>query len=141
MPNVEVIFFQEAEGKIPPLLEWLDGLPQKVRIKCLARLKRLEDLGHELRRPEADYLREGIYELRASLQGVHYRMLYFFHGRSAVVLTQGIVKEREVRQGRLIGPCEPRKHSSEIQGLTYSGQGGSNVEKKTAQVQSSPVCV
>lgn len=57
MPNVEVIFFQEAEGKIPPLLEWLDGLPQKVRIKCLARLKRLEDLGHELRRPEADYLR------------------------------------------------------------------------------------
>lgn len=96
MPNVEVIFFQEAEGKIPPLLEWSDGLPQKVRIKCLARLKRLEDLGHELRRPEADYLRDGIYELRASLQGIHYRMLYFFHGRSAVVLTQGIVKEREV---------------------------------------------
>lgn len=96
MPSVEVIFFQEAEGKTPPLLEWLDGLPQKAQIKCLARLKRLEDLGHELRRPEADYLRDGIYELRASLQGIHYRMLYFFHGRSAVVLTRGIVKERQV---------------------------------------------
>jgi phage-related protein len=53
-------------------------------------------LGHELRRPEGDYLRDGIYELRASYQGVHYRMLYFFHGRVAVVLTHGVVKEREV---------------------------------------------
>ncbi len=96
MPSVAVIFFQEAERKTPPLIEWLDELPQMAQIKCLARLKRLEDLGHELRRPEADYLRDGIYELRASLQGVHYRMLYFFHGRAAVVLTHGIVKEREV---------------------------------------------
>jgi phage-related protein len=62
----------------------------------LARLKRLEDLGHELRRPEADYLRDGIYELRASYQGVHYRMLYFFHGRGAVVISHGITKEDRV---------------------------------------------
>jgi phage-related protein len=96
VPTVEVIFFQEAKGRTPPLIEWLDDLPQKARVKCLARLKRLEDLGHELRRPEADFLRDGIYELRASHQGVHYRMLYFFHGRSAVVLTHGVVKEQEV---------------------------------------------
>lgn len=96
MPSVEVIFFREATGRTPPLIEWLDGLPQKARVKCLARLKRLEDLGHELRRPEADFLRDGIYELRASYQGLHYRMLYFFHGRSAVVLTQGVVKVQEV---------------------------------------------
>lgn len=96
MPAVKVIFFQEAESKTPPLIGWLDGLPKKARLKCLVRLKRLEDLGHELRRPEADYLRDGIYELRASYQGVHYRMLYFFHGRSVVVLTHGVMKEREV---------------------------------------------
>jgi phage-related protein len=96
VPRVEVVFFQEAEGKTPPLIEWLDELPQKARVKCLVRLKRLEDLGHELRRPEGDYLRDDIYELRASGQGVHYRMLYFFHGKAAVVLTHGIAKEREV---------------------------------------------
>ena len=96
MPIVEVIFFQEAESKTPPMIEWLDALPEKARLKCLVRLKRLEDLGHELRRPEADYLRDGIYELRASHKGVHYRMLYFFHGRAIVVLTHGVVKEREV---------------------------------------------
>jgi phage-related protein len=78
------------------LIEWSDGLPQKARLKCLVRLKRLEDLGDELRRPEADFLQDGLYELRASYQGVGYRMLYFFHARAAVVLTHGIVKEREV---------------------------------------------
>ena len=50
----------------------------------------------ELRRPEADLLRDGIYELRASLQGVHYRILYFFHGAVAAIVSHGIVKERAV---------------------------------------------
>ena len=96
MPAVEVIFYQDAQGKTPPLMEWLDTLSPKARVKCLVRLKRLEDLGHELRRPEADFLRDGIHELRASYQGVHYRMLYFFHGGKAVVVTHGLAKEREV---------------------------------------------
>jgi phage-related protein len=41
-------------------------------------------------------LRDGIYELRASLQGVHYRILYFFHGAIAAVVAHGIVKESAV---------------------------------------------
>lgn len=44
-------------------------------------------LGHELRRPEADFLRDGIYELRVSLQGQQYRMLYFFHGKVVAVVS------------------------------------------------------
>ena len=52
-------------------------------------------MGHELRRPEADLLRRGIHELRASFRGVHYRMLYFFHGQRAVI-SHGLVKEKEV---------------------------------------------
>ncbi|MGC9327707.1 MAG: type II toxin-antitoxin system RelE/ParE family toxin [Candidatus Hinthialibacter sp.] len=55
-----------------------------------------EVLGYEIRRPEADYLRDGIYELRASLQGVHYRMLYFFYENIAVVVSQGLIKEKKV---------------------------------------------
>jgi phage-related protein len=53
-------------------------------------------MGHELRRPEADFLRDGIYELRASYQGVHYRVLYFFAGKAVVVLSHGLTKEKEV---------------------------------------------
>ena len=57
------------------------------------KIERLEQEGHQLRRPEADLLRDKIYELRASLQGIHYRILYFFHGNVAAVLSHGIVKE------------------------------------------------
>ena len=53
-------------------------------------------MGHELRRPEADILRDGIYELRVSLQGVQHRILYFFHGTVTSVVSHGLIKERVV---------------------------------------------
>jgi phage-related protein len=92
---IEVVYYQEDEKNVP-MAEWLDELPAKPLQKCLARLERLEQLGHELRRPEADYLRDDIYELRASYQGVNYRMLYFFHRRVVVVVSHGLTKERAV---------------------------------------------
>ena len=95
MPPVRLVLFREADGTVP-LLEWLGGLPSKARVKCIAWLERLRDGGHELRRPDADYLRDGIYELRIGLRGVNYRILYFFHGREAVVVSHGLVKERIV---------------------------------------------
>jgi phage-related protein len=94
-PKISVVFYQE-DAKIVPVLDWLDRLPARAQDKCRVRIERLRDLGHELRRPEADYLRDGIYELRVGLQGMNYRMLYFFHGRVAAVLAHGLVKEREV---------------------------------------------
>jgi len=77
MPKTKVILYQEEDGSVP-VIEWLDKLPQRAQIKCLARIERLAEEGHALRRPEADYLRDGIYELRIGLQGIHYRILYFF---------------------------------------------------------------
>ena len=79
-----------------PVLDWLEAMPAKAPWKCLARLERRRQEGHELRRPEADLLRDKIYELRSSLQGVHYRRLYFFHGNVAAVVSHGIVKEDRV---------------------------------------------
>ena len=52
-----------------PFVEWFDKLRVKVQGKCYLRLERLREMGHELRRPEANFLRVGIYELRASLGG------------------------------------------------------------------------
>ena len=93
--RTQVIFYQEAAGSVP-VLEWLDTLPPKAQDKCRVKIERLQDLGHELRRPEADLLRDGIYELRVGLQRVNYRILYFFHGKVAAVLAHGLVKERVV---------------------------------------------
>jgi phage-related protein len=91
--RVELLFFKDIDGSVP-LIEWLDSVQQKVREKCYVRLERLEAMGHELRRPEADYIGDGIYELRAKHLGVNYRMLYFFNGRSAVVVTHGFAKQQ-----------------------------------------------
>jgi len=67
MPKTKVVFFKEADGTVP-ILEWFDSLQEKALDKCRVRIERLEELGHELRRPEADLLRNGIYELRVGLQ-------------------------------------------------------------------------
>ena len=49
-----------------------------------------------MRRPQADLLRQGIYELRATFSGTHYRMLYFFFGKSCIAVSHGITKEDRV---------------------------------------------
>jgi phage-related protein len=95
MPQTHVVFYQEDDGTVP-VLDWLDSLGDKARAKSLVRIERLKELGHQLRRPEADYLRDGIYELRIGLQSIHHRILYFFHGRTVAVLAHGLVKERAV---------------------------------------------
>ena len=95
MAATQIFYFQEEDAAVP-MVRWLDELHSKARQKCLARLERLEAMGHELRRPEADYLRDDIYDLRASHQGVHHRMLYFFHGTAAIIVSHGLIKEREV---------------------------------------------
>jgi len=81
VPRTQVVFFRENDGTVP-LLVWLDTLPTKAHDKCRVRIERLKELGHELRRPEADYLRDG--------------MLYFFHPNVAAVVSQGLVKEQPV---------------------------------------------
>lgn len=98
MPAIPVVLYQETKGS-SEVVTWLTDLRHqnpKAYAKCTARIQRLAELGHELRRPEGDILRDGIHELRASLKGVHYRLLYFFHGQVAAVIACGITKEAEV---------------------------------------------
>lgn len=67
-----------------------------------------------------EYLRDGIYELRARVKRVQYRMLYFFHGQQVIVLTHGIIKqqaavpaieiERAVRR-KLAFQAAPMRHT------------------------------
>jgi phage-related protein len=95
VPKLTLVLYQDMNGSCP-FLDWFGELPAKVQDKCYVRLERLREMGHELRRPEADFLRDGIYELRISLHGVHHRILYFFHGTTIAVVSHGLVKERLV---------------------------------------------
>lgn len=123
MPRVDLILFQEADGTVP-LIDWLDELISKARDICLERLERLEEFGHELRRPHAEYLGDDIYELRAKHLGVNYRMLFFFHGTRAVVISHGFSKQeskvpkREIDRAirRMNEFCAaPERHSARLE--------------------------
>jgi phage-related protein len=91
----KIFLYRDERGRVP-LLEWLDELPDNARTKCLHSIERLMHMGHELRRPAADYLRDGIYELRIQHMGLNYRVLYFFAGQSVVIASHGLIKERAV---------------------------------------------
>ena len=92
MPSDEVVYYRER-GQVP-MDELLAKLPPDARDACNAHLRLLQRKGFELRRPLADRLRDGIHELRAKRRGISYRMLYFFHGRQAIVVSHGFVKQR-----------------------------------------------
>lgn len=94
MPEVEVIFYKNTDQRIP-IREFLEELSEKDRDKCLARIKWLKDRGHEIGPPVSKPLRDGIHELRVKGENRNYRMLYFFHGRMAVVVSHGIVKKTQ----------------------------------------------
>jgi hypothetical protein len=79
-----------------PVVEWLTELRDenpKAFANCAARIELLAQFGHELRRPAADILRDGLYELRAKQGRVQCRILYFFHGRNVAVLAHALTKE------------------------------------------------
>ena len=98
MPKTTVWFYQDATGA-SPALDWLSELRRSNRrayAKCVAKIQMLSEAGHELRRPAADYLRDGIHELRARDGRVHYRLLYFFQGKNVAVLAHALTKENEV---------------------------------------------
>jgi hypothetical protein len=101
MPQTEVYFYRDDDGSVP-VLDWLLKLRDKnerAARKCFSLIKLLRDFGSELRRPRADLLRDGIYELRTEVGNVNYRILYGFVGKDAAVLACGLAKEKS-RPGR-----------------------------------------
>ena len=111
MPQTEVYFYCEADGTVPVLkwLEEVEGRDQRAVNKCQAAIERLAVMGHELRRPEADILRDGIYELRIRVRRVNYRILYFYHGQGVALLAHGLTKEKAVPKADIDRAIERKK--------------------------------
>jgi phage-related protein len=97
MPETRIIFYRDEQG-YSPVLQWLEELEQndlKGMLNCVNRIQQLSVNGYELRRPLADFLRDGIYELRAKHRRVQYRILYFFEGQNVAIVAHAIVKKVE----------------------------------------------
>lgn len=98
--STTLIIYRHNETKVP-LIDWLDNRSAKERKKCTARLEELAEQGKDMRRPHADYLDDGIYELRATSydaqnKKTQNRILYCFVGQDVVLLTHGIAKTKAV---------------------------------------------
>src|ERR1017187_7856657 len=103
MPRTFIVFYREPAGEVP-VLDWLRKLRKPNRRAyetCVAAVERLAAFGHELRRPVADLLRDGIHKLRIRKGHVNYRILYFFHGRDLAILGHAITKEDAVPEGEI----------------------------------------
>ncbi len=119
MAKVEAVFYRDEDGRIP-LVEWFNTLSSRGLAKCRAKIERLSRWGQELREPDSDYLRDGIYGLRVGLEGTNYRMLYFFYERTAVIINTRIIKESTVSLKEMdIDVDQKRKFEENPYGHTY----------------------
>jgi phage-related protein len=85
------IYFYVDERGHKPVKEFIDSLPLRDQAKVLAYLDELKKQGHNLRRPMADYLGEGIYELRPKDN----RIFYFFFLKDSAVLLHTLRKKTD----------------------------------------------
>jgi hypothetical protein len=98
VPITDVSFFAERDGSAP-VLDWLRRLrlaDRSAYARCVAAIERLAAFGFELRRPTADYLERGLYELRVRKGRVQLRLLCFFHGRNCAVLVSAFAKQAAI---------------------------------------------
>ena len=94
MPELEVVFYEQADGTIPAQ-DFLLSLNKKMRTKLARTISLLERNGYELRKLYSKPLGDGIFELRAQVATNISRVLYFFVVNGKAVLTHGFVKKTD----------------------------------------------
>lgn len=103
-----IYYFLDERGE-SPVKEFIKALPQNERAKVFAYIAELKNQGHNLRRPLADYLGQGIYELRPKAN----RVFYFFFLKNSAVLVHAIRKKTDKISNRDLEVCLKRKSEVE----------------------------
>ena len=99
----KIKFYKTRDGK-NLIKEFIDSKSISNQSKIAAWLKLLKEHGNILVRPYADYLDDGIYELRIKLSGNQIRVLYFFCFKDYIILTHAFSKNTDK-----VDPAEIRK--------------------------------
>lgn len=85
--------------------KFIDSLPTKEQAKIFAYITELKNQGHNLRRPLAGYLGNGIYELRPKDN----RIFYFFFLKDSAILIHAIKKKTDKISKQDLKLCLKRK--------------------------------
>ena len=86
-----VFYYEDAKGRCQ-VHDFIEKRQERERGKILALLEKLEERGPHLPRPYADFLEQGIHELRVKLRGDQTRFLYFFCYRDFIIITHVFTK-------------------------------------------------
>lgn len=89
---MNTVYFYEDEAGNCPVQEFLDARTENENAKAAAWIEQLQIQGPTLPRPYADFLRDGIHELRIKLKGDQVRILYYFVFQDNIILTNAFIK-------------------------------------------------
>jgi hypothetical protein len=86
------ILYYETQDGLCPIRVFIDTCKEREQAKILSWFSLLENDGPNLPRPYADFLSDGIHELRVKLGGNQVRLFYFFCYRDFIVFTHSHIK-------------------------------------------------
>lgn len=91
MSKWNILYYETKDNKCP-VEKFIESRSINNKAKILSLLAILEEKGPTLPRPYADFLKDGIHELRITLSGDQIRILYFFCYREFIILTHAFNK-------------------------------------------------
>lgn len=102
-------YLVEADGRCQ-VLDFVRKHGQKFEARYFAYVDQLVEKGPTLPRPLADYLKDGIHELRLKYKG-QIRILYFFAYRNYIVMSHAFrKKESAVPEKEIVKAIKNRDH-------------------------------
>ena len=101
---MKIYYYVDARGN-SPVKKFIDELPIKEQAKVFAYIEELRNQGHNIRRPLADYVKNGVYELRPKAN----RLFYFFFLKENIVIVHAIKKKTNKISEKDITLCLQRK--------------------------------
>jgi phage-related protein len=94
MKRWQVEFFEDERAG-QPVKAWVDGLPEEVRGRVLARIDLLAQHGPTLDYPYTSQIEGRLREVRLRFGKTRYRVLYFFDDKRVAVLLHAFTKDTE----------------------------------------------
>jgi len=92
MRKWKLIYYESQNGDCP-VRDFIDSRNANNKAKIFSLLTVLEERGPNLPRPYADFLKDGIHELRIKLSGDQIHFLYFFCYKDFIILTHAFDKK------------------------------------------------
>ncbi|MBR5340426.1 MAG: type II toxin-antitoxin system RelE/ParE family toxin [Erysipelotrichaceae bacterium] len=89
---MEVLFYELPNGE-KPVIDFLESLDDKTRIKSIGVISLLKEKGCGLREPYSKKVRNNIFELRIKKGSNNIRILYFYAKGNKAYLTNGFIKK------------------------------------------------